>query len=145
MDDAAPVPETVPAGEPSEPEGVPAGEPRLLTIGEASAMTGLSRKALARRIERGTLQAKKSPEGKWEIPRGELQRAGLLDEQGQATVPGGEVVLWRDLYEREREKLEETSDRARQLERDLVAIVNAGPIRAFRLRRQIRAGLDRDR
>lgn len=144
MTDESPGAEGVPAGEPPTPEAVPAGEPqgegRLLTIGEASATTGVSRKALARRVERGTLQAVKR-EGKWAIPRGELQRAGLLDEQGQATVPGGEVVLWRDLFEQEREKHEETSERALQLERDLIAVVNAGPIRALRLRRQIRSRL----
>jgi excisionase family DNA binding protein len=49
-----------------------------LTIAEASELTGLSKRALARRIERGQLAATKS-DGLRHIEARELARAGLLD------------------------------------------------------------------
>lgn len=123
------------------PEILPAGAPRLLTIAQAVAETGLSAKAIARRIERGTLRAVHDEQGRRVVPRGELDRAGLLtgDEEGN---PGGELVLWRDLYERERVEREDLVVRERELHAQLVAIANAGPIRAARLRRQVRRQLD---
>ncbi len=48
-------------------------------------------------------------------------------------------MVWRDLYEHERQEREEAAAHARELEHDLIAIANAGPIRALRLRRQLRA------
>lgn len=122
------------------PETLPAGEPRLLTITQAAAETGLSAKAIARRIERGTLRAVHDEQGRRVVPRAELDRAGLLGGE-QAGSPRGELVLWRDLYEREREEREDLAARERELHAQLVAIANAGPIRAMRLRRQIRCQL----
>lgn len=117
------------------------GEPRLVTISQAAVATGLSRKAIARRIERGTLRAVHDNRGRRVVPLGELERAGMLrDDDGQGN-PGGELVVWRDLYERERNERMAYHERAQQLERELVAIANAGPIRAMRLRRQVRAKL----
>jgi hypothetical protein len=72
------------------------------------------------------------------IPRAELQRAELLNVHGEATSPGGELVRWEDLFERERGERAEAEEVSRQLERDLIAIVNAGPIRALRLQRRLR-------
>lgn len=128
---------------------------RLLTIAQASAETGLSAKAIARRIERGTLRAVHDEQGRRVVPRAELDRAGLLGggEEGHPDREGagmlvplrgspGELVLWRDLYEREREAREELAARERELHAQLVAIANAGPIRAMRLRRQARRQLD---
>jgi hypothetical protein len=54
-------------------------------------------------------------------------------------------VVWRDLYEQERQEREEADAHARELEHDLIAIANAGPIRALRLRRQLRAKLEEPR
>jgi hypothetical protein len=76
------------------------------------------------------------------VPRGELERADLLNldgTPGDEGSPGGELVIWRDLYEHERLEREEADAHARDLEHDLIAITNAGPIRALRLRRQLRA------
>ncbi len=123
------------------PEALPAGAPRLLTIAQAVAETGLSAKAIARRIERGTLRAVHDEQGRRVVPRAELDRAGLLVGEGEGN-PGGELVLWRDLYERERIERGDLAARERELHAQLVAIANAGPIRAMRLRRQVRRQLE---
>lgn len=121
------------------PQSDPNRAPRLLTISEAAAATGFSRKAIARRVERGTLRAIKDDQGRRVVPRGELERTGMLGDDGAPGSPGGELVVWRNLYERERQERQEVNARVSELERELVAIANAGPIRAFRIRRQLRA------
>lgn len=144
MADDPTTPETNPTGAPPAPQTDPAGVPRLLTISEAASSTGLSRKALTRRIERGSLRAVKDDRGRRVVPRGELERAELLNADGtpgDEGYPGGELVVWRALYEQERQEREEAAAHARELEHDLIAIANAGPIRALRLRRQLRAKL----
>lgn len=111
----------------------------LLTLPEAAVLTGLSVKALTRRIERGTLPSERH-QGRRLLRRGELQR--LRNEPSE--IPGeggaGEIAVWRDLYEREREQRDQLATRNTELERQLAAIVNAGPIRAMRLRRAARSG-----
>jgi excisionase family DNA binding protein len=52
---------------------------RTYTITEAAELTGLSRKAIARRVERGSLRSVVR-NGRRRIPRSELARAGLLAE-----------------------------------------------------------------
>ena len=52
---------------------------RTYTITEAADLTGLSRKAIARRVERGSLRSVVR-NGRRRIPRSELARAGLLEE-----------------------------------------------------------------
>jgi excisionase family DNA binding protein len=52
---------------------------RTYTITEAAELTGLSRKAIARRVERGSLRSVVR-NGRRRIPRAELVRAGLLGE-----------------------------------------------------------------
>jgi excisionase family DNA binding protein len=52
---------------------------RTYTITEAADLTGLSRKAIARRVERGSLRSVVR-NGRRRIPRSELTRAGLLAE-----------------------------------------------------------------
>lgn len=52
---------------------------RTYTITEAAELTGVSRKAIARRVERGSLRSVVR-NGRRRIPRSELVRAGLLDE-----------------------------------------------------------------
>lgn len=128
------------------PTGADTGEPRspgrVLTITEAARETGLSTKAIARRIERGTLQAILNDQGQRVVARAELESRGLLVEGHPGVSPagrGGELVVYRDLFERERTAREAADERARQLELDLTAIANAGPFRALRLRRQLRA------
>lgn len=66
-----------------------ANEGPTLTIREASRATGLSVKALRRRIERGTLRAIVVNERR-RIPMSELLRAGLLRTEGGD--PGGVPV-----------------------------------------------------
>lgn len=122
------------------PETLPAEAPRLLTITQAAIETGLSAKAIARRIERGTLRAVHDDQGRRVVPRAELDRAGLLNQQPEGN-PGGELVLWRDLYERERAEHQAVIARERELHSQLAAIANAGPIRAMRLRKQTRQQL----
>jgi excisionase family DNA binding protein len=144
----SPAPQTDLAGVPPAPEADHSGVPRLLTISEAATLTGLSRKALTRRVERGSLRAVKDERGRRVIPRGELERVELLNPDGSPGdegSPGGELVIWRDLYEHERQEREAADAHARELEHDLIAIANAGPIRALRLRRQLRAKLAESR
>ncbi|MGH3022196.1 MAG: helix-turn-helix domain-containing protein [Gaiellaceae bacterium] len=52
---------------------------RTYTITEAAELTGTSRKAIARRVERGSLRSVVR-NGRRRIPRSELVRAGLLEE-----------------------------------------------------------------
>ena len=56
---------------------------RTYTIAEAAELTGLSRKAIARRIERGSLRSLVR-NGRRLVPRSELVRAGLIPEEGAA-------------------------------------------------------------
>jgi excisionase family DNA binding protein len=60
---------------------------RTYTITEAADLTGLSRKAIARRVERGSLRSVVR-NGRRRIPRTELERAGLLDAGGQRPLDG---------------------------------------------------------
>ncbi len=54
---------------------------RNLTISEAAELTGLSRKAMARRVERGSIRSVLRS-GRRLIPRSELIRVGLLPREG---------------------------------------------------------------
>jgi excisionase family DNA binding protein len=58
---------------------------RTLTITEAAELTGLSRKAIARRVERGSIRSVLRS-GKRSIPRSELIRVGLLPPEGYKGV-----------------------------------------------------------
>jgi excisionase family DNA binding protein len=58
---------------------------RTLTITEAAELTGLSRKAIARRVERGSIRSVLRS-GKRSIPRSELLRVGLLPPEGYKRV-----------------------------------------------------------
>ena len=63
---------------------------RTYTITEAAELTGLSRKAIARRVERGSLRSVVR-NGRRRIPRSELTRAGLLeggDQRPRESDPG---------------------------------------------------------
>jgi excisionase family DNA binding protein len=57
---------------------------RTFTISEAAEITGLSRKAIARRVERGSLRSVVR-NGRRRVPRSELVRAGLLEEGDEGT------------------------------------------------------------
>lgn len=61
---------------------------RNLTITEAAELTGLSRKAMARRVERGSVRSVLRA-GRRLIPRSELVRAGLLPPEGDYGARGG--------------------------------------------------------
>jgi hypothetical protein len=138
-----------------DPETRLAEEPRLLTLDQAAEVTGLSRKAITGRLDRGTLQSVNNSDGHRRVPRAELQRAGLIapgdpgesDDQPQGTPPSRDLVRWEDLYEREYAAREreyaaraDAEATAAALREQLTAIANAGPIRAMRLRRALRAG-----
>jgi hypothetical protein len=58
---------------------------RNLTISEAAELTGLSRKAMARRVERGSVRSVLHS-GRRLIPRSELIRVGLLPPDGYSAV-----------------------------------------------------------
>lgn len=118
----------------------------MLTLTEASAVTGLTRKSLARRVERGTIPSRKiDMEGKGEvivIARASLEALGLLGKDGspgpEATkaaaasppraaggaapapahvpAPSREVVVWRELVDTERERAKRAEDHARDAE-----------------------------
>jgi excisionase family DNA binding protein len=60
---------------------------RTYTITEAAELTGTSRKAIARRVERGSLRSVVR-NGRRRIPRSELVRTGLLAENEQAPRVG---------------------------------------------------------
>lgn len=126
---------------PTNDKGDDAGPPRLLTISEAAALTGLTRRAMAKRVERGTVRTVKDQRGWRVVPRAELERLGLL---GAGHPQGGDVVVWRELYDQTRQERDNAQLRARELELELVAIANAGPIRAARLRRHLRSKLSAD-
>jgi len=131
-----------------DPETRLAEEPRLLTLDQAAEVAGLSRKAITGRLDRGTLQSVNNSDGHRRVPRAELQRAGLIapgdpgesDDQPQGTPPSRDLVRWEDLYEREYAARADAEATAAALREQLTAIANAGPIRAMRLRRALRAG-----
>jgi excisionase family DNA binding protein len=64
---------------------------RTYTITEAAELTGTSRKAIARRVERGSLRSVVR-NGRRRIPRSELVRAGLLAEGVQQPRDGDPVA-----------------------------------------------------
>ena len=144
-------PNTDSADSPTDPVDSPTPG-RLLTPAAAAQATGLSRKQITGRMDRGSLRVIKDAEGTRRVPRAELVRVGLLAVDGSPSHPAellnesddsaGELVIWRDLYERERqERADAQADRA-ELQTQLAAIANAGPIRAMRLRRQVRHQLE---
>jgi excisionase family DNA binding protein len=61
---------------------------RTYTITEAAELTGVSRKAIARRVERGSLRSVVR-NGRRRIPRSELARAGLLEAGSQRAPRNG--------------------------------------------------------
>jgi hypothetical protein len=63
------------------------GDALLLTIRDASRATGLSVKAIRRRVERGTLPAQ-LVDGVRRVPMAELLRAGLMVTQADGPRPG---------------------------------------------------------
>lgn len=135
---------SAPDPSPEERPGQPDAE--LLTLPEAAVLTGLSVKALTRRIERGSLPAERHG-GRRVVRKGELERrrligAGRIDEGG-----GGELLVWREMHRQAVEKLAErdaelaaTRQRLAHLEG---AIAGAGAwTRVKRLRRLLAAQSD---
>ncbi len=137
------------------------------TTAEAARLTGTTVRALRKRIERGTLRAARAGEG-WRIPRSELERAGLhisapvpateLVRELAETIrrQERELIALRALpakVEQHRHTLaaldverQEAQRRAAQsyaeaqaLRAEVEQIAAAGPIRALRLRRKLRA------
>ncbi len=133
------LPDSLPDSEDSPPE------PRLLTVAEAAEITGLTRKVITGRMDRGTLRVVRDEAGTRRVPRAELLRAGLLAPshpgKSGSESPGhpGELVIWRDLYERERVERAAAEAQAVELRVTLAELASAGPIRALRLRRALRA------
>ena len=121
---------------------------RTYTITEAADVTGMSRKAIARRVERGSLRSVVR-NGRRRIPRSELVRAGLLAEgarqapdDGPAApllphpAPGGELAetgttqdmlaaLFREVLDRfERQSQEIAQYRALTVQAESLRLTN---------------------
>jgi excisionase family DNA binding protein len=140
------------------------------TTAEAARLTGTTVRALRKRIERGTLRAARAGEG-WRIPRSELERAGLhMAAPAAATELVRELAETIRRQERELAALRALPAKVDQHRRSLAAldgerqaaelraaqsqaeadalraevnqIAAAGPIRALRLRRKLRAAAD---
>jgi len=141
----------------------------LLTIRQAAKVCGIGHEALRRRVDRGTIRAAKGRDGVRRIPRAELERAGLWPgvEPGDVALRAELEQTRRELVAvaaqaaaerqaRERAELaqfqahadaqaakarqQQAEARAADLEEQLQQIAQAGPIRALRLRRQLRHG-----
>jgi excisionase family DNA binding protein len=137
------------------------------TTAEAARLTGTTVRALRKRIERGTLRAARAGEG-WRIPRSELERAGLhisapvpateLVRELAETIrrQERELIALRalpakveqhrhtlaalDVERQEAQRRAAQSDaEAQALRAEVEQIAAAGPIRALRLRRKLRA------
>ena len=137
------------------------------TTAEAARLTGTTVRALRKRIERGTLRAARAGEG-WRIPRSELERAGLhisapvpateLVRELAETIrrQERELIALRalpakveqhrhtlaalDVERQEAQRRAAQSDaEAQALRAEVDQIAAAGPIRALRLRRKLRA------
>ena len=137
------------------------------TTAEAARLTGTTVRALRKRIERGTLRAARGGGG-WRIPRSELERAGLhisapvpateLVRELAETIrrQERELIALRalpakveqhrrtlaalDVERQEAQRRAAQSDaEAQALRAEVEQIAAAGPIRALRLRRKLRA------
>lgn len=121
---------------------------RTYTITEAAELTGVSRKAIARRVERGSLRSVVR-NGRRRIPRSELVRAGLLEDGSQRAPwngpaspplprpgPGGELAeverpeemltsLFREVLDRfERQSQEIAQYRALTVQAESLRLTN---------------------
>jgi len=104
--------------------------PRTVTIAEAAALTGLTKTAVRRRVERGSLSAVVR-DGVRRIPVSELERQGLIAVEGDSTAPAAAAEPaepgWAELLDRlvaqERELAEyrQIAARAESLDRRLDA------------------------
>ncbi len=138
-------------GEPTAGEA--AREPELLTLPEAAEVTGLSVKALTRRIERGTLPSE-SKAGRRLVRRGELERLELtwrkieqIADDGGCREEGGGVVIWRELYDQAAAELAARNAELASVRAGLAriegALTAAGPFaRVRQLRRRLAAATD---
>lgn len=123
-----------------------------VSIAEASELTGLSKKALARRIERGSLPAV-TRDGRRMIPRSELERRGLLTTPGRGDsgqglprgIPAGESsALVRELRETAEQlgRYKVLAERAESLERQAAterAARETAEAEVYRLRAELEA------
>ena len=124
---------------------------RTYTITEAADLTGLSRKAIARRVERGSLRSVVR-NGRRRVPRSELVRAGLLEAGAQPPrdddpihpflprpAPGGALAetgsteemlagLFREVLDRfERQSQEIAQYRALTVQAESLRLTNSSP------------------
>lgn len=125
---------------------------RTYTIAEVADLVGLSRKAVARRVERGSLRSVVR-NGRRLIPRSELVRAGLLDEDGderganvevmELPAPGAtpQVASETALVGLVRELLERVERQANELAQFRALTVQADSLRADREVAELRARL----
>ena len=138
---------------------------RSYTVREAAKACGVSYQAMRTRVDRGQLQVIKR-NGTRRIPERELEEAGLLggptnpevvhlrsenaelrqELQAMRALPA-RVEAEREARERmeeafhqERAERQAADEAARELQSQLEEIAAAGPIRALRLRRKLRAG-----
>jgi hypothetical protein len=123
-----------------------------VTIAEAAEMTGLTKRAIARRIERGTLSARLAQDGRRYVRVGDLAESGLLD------LATGKPPAWRaeqvDAHEVARElvqtlirqsielnelrlRLEALEEESRRQDQDLLEQIEQARAERRELRRQL--------
>ena len=123
-----------------------------VTIAEAAEMTGLTKRAIARRIERGTLSARLAQDGRRYVRVGDLAESGLLDlatgkppawraEQVDAQEVARELVqtLIRQSIELNelRLRLEALEEESRRQDQDLLEQIEQARAERRELRRQL--------
>lgn len=148
-------------GDPQPQEGQ-----RLYTLREAAELCGTTQTALRKRADRKSIQTVLGADGKRRIPHSELIRHGLLPDaelvQAQARVAEleREVLVHRQIAERAGGELEAQRQAREALELELhehraaaataaaaradleQRLAGAGPIRAWRLSRELRKARD---
>jgi excisionase family DNA binding protein len=101
---------------------------RTYTITEAADLTGLSRKAIARRVERGSLRSVVR-NGRRRIPRSELVRNGLLENSAKRPPAGSTedmlATVFREVLDRfERQSQEIAQFRALTMQAESLRLTN---------------------
>jgi excisionase family DNA binding protein len=129
-----------------------AARKRTYTVTEAAELVGLSRKAISRRVDRGSLRSVVR-NGRRLIPRSELERAGLLPEGGAArgsgaasgeplpTIEGSEGDLAATLVTLVRELMDRVERQATEIAQFRALTVQAESLRADRELTELRARL----
>ncbi|MCL2418949.1 MAG: hypothetical protein FWD04_06635 [Conexibacteraceae bacterium] len=112
------------------PEDTPGGGPSRMTLTEAAEATGLPRRNLESRIERGQLRAVRAERNGKPVrlvPVSELERLGLLTADGEpgpstpqvVEAQGRELIVWRQVAEQEKARADDERARVDELQNEL--------------------------